>query len=313
MDKTTENNEMILQAGSNKMELVDFRLKVRGKEELFGINVAKVVEIVVIDPEKIVSVPSSHESQIGLVSVRGRVVPIFDMARFLDFPSEPLDRPAKEMVVLITEFSHLVLGFFVHAVSRIRRFSWEDIHPVDGVLSAGRGARRVVGTVIIKDDSPEQKSHILQILDIESVAVELGFFEKQVREIDATSQTAPNGHVVLLVEDSVPVRKALAMTLSKAGYTVFQAENGKVGLDIVKSTPVDIVVSDVEMPVMDGYSMTRAIREIDRLKHLPVLLNSSMSGDANVAKGHEAGATDYIVKFEPHLVLEAITRHLKKT
>lgn len=302
---------MPLKTGSNMLELVDFRLRVRGREEVFGINVSKVVEIMYM-PRPVTAVPGGHPAQLGLLSIRGRAIPVFDMGVFLglDRADDVLEDP--EAILLVAEFSKCVFGFLVARVERIRRVSWESVSPVGSILSGPDGSQRIVGTIILPGEKGRPDG-ILQMVDLEAAASALGFFQRQETEADTTPNlVAAHGHRILVVDDSVATRKTIVRLLEKSGYTVVQAGSGRQGLDIAKSTPLDLIVSDVEMPEMDGYTLTREVRALERLAHLPVLLHSSMSGQANIKRGQDAGANEYLVKMEPAQLLTAIERFLPK-
>ena len=308
-DKTIDGI-MPVETGSNVMELVDFRLVIDGKEELFGINVSKVVEIMFL-PKTIVTVPDSNPSQMGIVAIRGRAVPVFDMGAFLEVRSALEIRKWPDPILIVTEFSHLVLGFAVHRVERIRRFPWNEIVPVNGLLSSGRGSRRVVGTAIIKGEKRAREEDILQVVDLEAVAVDLGFFDRQVDAVETEAFEPASGKTVLLADDSVTVRNTVEKALMKAGFAVVTASDGEEAVEALKKNRIDLVVSDVEMPRLDGYSLAKLIRSDPAHSGIPIILNSSMSGECNIQKGKEAGADEYIVKFSPHLVVEACRRILK--
>lgn len=311
MTARTIDGIMPVETGSNLMELVDFRLVIDGKQELFGINVSKVVEIMFL-PKNIVTVPDSNPAQMGIVSVRGRAVPVFDMGAFLDVPGALEIRKWPDPVLIVTEFSRLVLGFAVHHVERIRRFPWNEIVPVNGLLSSGRGSRRVVGTAIIRGDRGSSEEDILQVVDLEAVASDLGFFDRQVDDVETEAASPANGKTVLLADDSATVRNTVEKALMKAGFAVVSTSDGEEALEALKKNRIDLVVSDVEMPRMDGYSLAKLIRRDPERSGIPIILNSSMSGSANIQKGKEAGADDYIVKFSPRLVVEAVRRILKE-
>ena len=318
-----------VQEGSNLLEIVDFRIRVRVggriQEELYGVNVAKTIELLYC-PDKITAVPSASDNpaQLGLVVIRDQTIPVFDMGRFIGLSgAEPLSGPVfdeggkqSRTTLLVTEFSRLKLGFLVHRVARIRRFSWDDVKPGDGLLEGAERSRRVVGVVMVPGETAgatEKDSQILQIIDLEAVAEAAGFFSKQEDEINSMVQESPRNQTILVVDDSAAVRKAIAKSLDRAGFTTVQASNGKQAWDILaKGLPVDLVLSDVEMPEMDGYTLTAKIRGNQGLSTLPVVLNSSMSGEANKQKGQAAGASDYIVKMDVPCILETLDKHLSQ-
>lgn len=286
----------IVETGSNQLEVLDFRLKTKnGKEEIYGINVSKVTEIVA-EIGRIAIVPGSPPSQLGIVSIRDKTIPVFDMGKFLDIAHTIPADPTKDPLV-VTEFSHLSLGFLVHSVNRIRRLSWKDIQPVSTTNAGAEGNRRVVGTVILPKAEGEG---IMLILDLEAIASTLGFFQHQEKDSEEFSgETRLDGKKIIVVEDSMPTRKIEISVLKKAGATLFEFGNGQEALLFLQKNPeaIDLVVSDVEMPLMDGYALSKKIGEMGL--GIPVILHSSMSGRANIKKGKEAGATRYIVKLDP--------------
>ena len=315
--------------GSNQLEIVDFRIQVniggRRQEELYGINVSKTIELLYC-PEKITAVPSgkNNPAQLGLVLIRDQTIPVFDMGRFIGLDvALPIHGPVFEdekgrkirSTLIVTEFSHLKLGFLVHSVARIRRFSWNEVKPVAGLVEGAADERRIVGVVMVPaEDSPQEKaqpSKILQIIDLEAVANQAGFFSHQAEETELMAQESPKNKTILLADDSSSVRKAVTKSLEKAGYTVIQAETGKRAWDIVaQGTPVDLVISDIEMPEMDGYTLIAKIRDNPATAKVPILINSSMSGSANKKKGLDVGATDYLVKLDPKELIQTVEKYV---
>ena len=315
--------------GSNQLEIVDFRIQVniggRRQEELYGINVSKTIELLYC-PEKITAVPSgkNNPAQLGLVLIRDQTIPVFDMGRFIGLDvAFPIHGPVFEdekgrklrSTLVVTEFSHLKLGFLVHSVARIRRFSWNEVKPVAGLVEGAADERRIVGVVMVPaEDSPQEKaqpSKILQIIDLEAVANQAGFFSHQAEETELMAQESPKNKTILLADDSSSVRKAVTKSLEKAGYTVIQAETGKRAWDIVaQGTPVDLVISDIEMPEMDGYTLIAKIRDNPATAKVPILINSSMSGSANKKKGLDVGATDYLVKLDPKELIQTVEKYV---
>ena len=297
----------IVETGSNQLEVLDFRLKTKsGGEEIYGINVSKVTEIV-SSIGRIALVPGAPPSQLGVVSIRGKTIPVFDMGKFLDVGHVQETDPARDPFV-ITEFSDLSLGFLVHSVNRIRRISWKDIQPVATTNAGPEENRRVVGTVILPES---EGSGIMLILDLEAIAHGLGFFGGQERESHEMALAGIlEGKKILVVEDSVATRKIIVTTLRKSGATTIEAGNGSDALEIVRRDPdaIDLILSDVEMPSMDGYALTKAVRSIEGAP--PVVLHSSMSGKPNIKKGKEAGAIDYLVKLHPGALVGKIAEIL---
>lgn len=305
-------DEMIVEVGSNQLELVDFALLSQSSDgawvkTFYGINVAKVLEIIPMDM-KISKVPGEHPCQEGIITHRSGVVPVINLGRYFGLKNPPHVEEAN-LPIIITEFAGLRVGFIVHAVNRIRRLSWIDIKPIDLPQMNERNRRQVIGVAIL-----EKERELLVFLDVESISEDLGFFRRQ-QEMEASKeQSEKNGKTVLLADDSATARKLVFQILSKAGYAIVQVENGQEAIDLFLRSPgqFDIVVSDVEMPVMDGYTLTKKLRALPEGSKIPILLHSSMSGEGNVQKGKESGADNYVVKFEPEKVLVAVKELLEK-
>lgn len=301
-------NEGILEVGSNELKVLDFRLATTKGTEIYGINVSKVVEIV-HSIGRIVSVPGAPPSQMGMVSIREKTYPVFDMGAFLGLATVRPADPQKDPLV-ITEFSNLRLGFFVHEAARIRHISWKDMQSVAETNAGAAEDRRIVGTVLLPPEGG-RPSEIMLVLDLEGIAKSLGFFSTQ--EAESSEQTCDprlSDRRILVVDDSPSAQSIIMKTLKGAGALVDLAENGQKALDLVLSRQkyYDLVLSDVEMPVMDGYALTKTLKEHPGSP--PVVLHSSMSGSANVKKGIASGAVAYLVKLHPQKLVEEIGKIL---
>jgi len=305
--------DSIVEVGSNDVKVLDFRMKTKTGTEIFGINVSKVVEIVPSGSiGRIASVPGAPDSQMGMVSLRERTYPVFDMGAFLGLDTIRRSDREKDPLV-ITEFSNLRLGFFVHEAARIRHISWKDLQPVAETNAGEAEDRRIVGTVILPPDGKKENSEIMLVLDLEGMAKTLGFFASQEEESDGQSvDPLLSGRKILVVDDSPSAQGIILKTLRGAGAEADLADNGQKALDLVLSHPghYDLVLSDVEMPIMDGYALAKSLSE--RPGTPPVVLHSSMSGPSNVKKGIAAGAIAYLVKLHPRHLVEEIGRIFSK-
>ena len=302
-----------LKVGSNELELVDFRLfkkELDGKiyEGVYGINVAKVREI--IKMPKLTELPGSEDYIEGIFDLRGIVVPVIDLAKWMgiNVPSES-EAPIKKRVI-ITEFNNILIGFVVHDAKRIRRISWADIEPAS--FSVGQGKldkSKITGITRIEG------GEILLILDLESIVEEMGFFESNL-EIEEDKIDKFSG-LVLLVDDSPTARRIEKEGLEKMGFDVIEASNGEEGLqklnelyavygDDIKNK-LKLILSDIEMPKMDGYHMAAKIHENKKFNSIPLIFSSSISDAFSDARGEEVGANGYLVKFDSNKFYNKIT------
>ncbi|UPG93506.1 chemotaxis protein [Luteibacter aegosomatissinici] len=284
-------------AGHNRVAMLLFRL---GDRQAFGINVFKVREV--LRRPRLERMPSMHELVSGSFDYRGQTIPVIDLAAAMGYP--PL-ASVDSAHLIVTEFSRSVQGFLVSDVDRI-------VH-VDGANMAapppalGYGAR--VNAVTRLDGD------LLAVVDVEQVLAAVN--PQQVEISDKVQQAA---HVqqggnrrVLVVDDSLVARTQLADLFRKLDLECLLAKDGAEGLDMLRSLAmgpdaerVNLVVSDIEMPSMDGYALTRAIREDAQLRGLRVLLHSSLSGVFNEAMVARVGADRFIAKFQPEVLATAV-------
>jgi len=308
-------NDKTLKVGSNELELVDFRLFKKepdgsAYEGIYGINVAKVREI--IKMPKLTELPGSEDYIEGIFDLRGVVVPVVDLAKWMGI-EVPSDAPIKKRVI-ITEFNNILIGFIVHDAKRIRRISWADIEPASFSVTHGKlDKSKITGITRIEN------GEILLILDLESIVEEMGFFESNL-EIEDEKLEKFSG-IVLLVDDSPTARRIEKEALEKMGFEVIEATNGEEGLqklqelyavygDKIKDK-IKLILSDIEMPKMDGYHMAAKIHEDKRFNEIPLIFSSSISDAFSDIRGAEVGAEGYLVKFDPNKFYEKISQVVK--
>ncbi len=304
----------ILQVGSNEMELVDFRIYKQEHNEvyegIYGVNVAKVREIINIP--KLTELPGSPEYVEGIFDLRGVVIPVVNLAKWMNItiPEGDSIKPR----VIITEFNNILIGFIVHEAKRIRRINWKDIEPASFSAKAG-GAfdkTKITGVTKIEGDA------VLLILDLEAIVEELGLFSA---ELDFLDKEQKYSGIALILDDSQTARKIVKEAMTKMGFTVVEAKDGEDGLnklnDLAEQYGSDlgktlkIIVSDVEMPRMDGFHFASKVKQDERLKHIPIVFNSSISDDFSNARGVQAGGEAYLVKFDANKFHDEISKVLK--
>ncbi len=312
MQKTSEP----LKIESNQMELVDFRIFEHQEdgevyEGVYGINVSKVREIIILP--KLSRVPDAPDAIEGIFNLRGVQVPAISLARWLGLNEAQPEGVSRK--VIVAEFSHYSVGMIVHQASRIRRISWEAIKPPPPLVASRHGAS-IVGTTTLEDGAT------LLIIDVEKVVAEMQGRTPE-EEVDAElASYSPGQHKgrILVVDDSPTARRQMTHSLKKAGYEIIEASDGRQALGELQklatrgsiADQLDLVITDVEMPVMDGYSLTAHIKGHEVLSVLPVLMHSSLSGEANMNKGKAAGCDEYMVKLNSLALLETVERHLAR-
>ncbi len=291
---------ILLDAGTNELEVVEFQLNTptsggQVKVGYYGINVAKVKEIVMV-PE-ILTIPMTHPAVAGAINLRGQVITLINLAKWLGLPATV----TKKSRVIVTEFNGVVNGFIVDAITRIHRLSWEQVvpPPADIALSLGDCL-----TSVVKIDD-----RILLMLDFEAIIADINpSIRLKGEAASAASDLARAEKHVWVAEDSSAIRKIIVSTLTAAGYQVKSAENGEVAWTMLEEAAAsgslpDLLISDIEMPKMDGLHLLSRVKGETRMRELPVVMFSSLGNDSNRDKALKLGALDLIRKPDlPQLV-----------
>lgn len=310
----------IMRIASNEMELVDFRIYEEKDGELYegvyGINVSKVSSVVSY-PNEIFESPGSPDYMLGMFDLRGEILPLIDLAKWLNIT--PREDAVREKKVIVTDFNNKQLGFAVHSTRRLRRISWADIESAMFDLSSEEQRGKITGTTRIED------GRTLLILDLEGIVDDLALHSGNGNVNEEIEQYQPSHRFdgsVLILDDSTIARRLLSNALSKVGFDVIDAIDGESGLqrleqlyerwgnDITKH--LKLIVSDVEMPKMDGFHFAAKVKNDARFSKIPLVFNSSISDKFSASKGKQIGADAYLVKFDTKVFYDEITRILSK-
>ncbi len=304
----------VLQVGSNEMELVDFRIfKKDGDkvyEGIYGVNVVKVREIIKIP--NITEIPNVPEFVEGIFDLRGVVIPVINLAKWMGI-EVPEDIDIKPRV-LIAEFNSMLIGFIVHEAKRIRRISWEDIESASFSMGSGvLDKAQITGVTRIENDE------VLLILDLETIMEELGIYQPNIDLEDNLIEQL--GGSALVVDDSSTARKLMRDALAKMGMKPIEAKDGISALEKLEELysvygegikkELKIIISDVEMPQMDGFHFATKLKEDDRFADIPLIFNSSISDHFSEIRGKEAGGEAYLTKFDAPEFYSEIARVVK--
>ena len=300
-----------LKVGSNEMELVDFRILNESEdgiyEGIYGINVSKVREIIRVP--KLTELPGTPDFIEGIFDLRDVVIPVVNLARWMGI--NPPEGREKEYRVVITEFNNVLIGFIVHEAKRIRRISWSEIEPATFTSGSGTlDGSKITGVTKIEGDN------VLLILDLEGVVQDLGLYEPDVDAMPHDLETFSG--LALILDDSATARKIVKEALIKMGFGVVEAIDGQEGLEKLAelygtygdtiSDHLKLILSDVEMPRMDGFHFAANVKEDGRFKDIPIIFNSSISDHFSEIRGKEAGAEAYLVKFEASQFYDEVSR-----
>ena len=302
---TPNQTKILLESGTNELEIMEFTVG----GELFGINIAKIREIMRAQETK--RMPNSHKFVEGIFKQRGEVITVIDLAKCLNI--ERSENKSHDIFIL-THFNKLNFAFRVESVVGIDRVSWEDIKKPDKVIYSGEDS---VATAIA-----EYKDRLITILDFEKIIADISPETSiTLDRLDELGDRVESQKKILVAEDSMMLSNLIIGFLHKSGYkNTVKFNNGKEawnylteakesGLPI--SNYVSCIVSDIEMPLMDGHRLTKLIKTDDELKHIPVILFSSLISDELRIKGQEVGADEQITKPEIVELVNIIDRLIK--
>jgi two-component system chemotaxis response regulator CheV len=282
---------VLLESGTNELEIVEFSVA----NNKFGINVIKVREI--INPAGVVPIPNAHPHIEGIIEIRGEILPVIHMARVLGYPDS--EDPSVDKFI-VTEFNQQKVVLHVHGVDKIYRISWDQIEKPTSLYQ--NIENQIIGVV-------RKESGMILLLDFEKIVVDInpstGINVDRVLKVEKKDRS---NYRIVIAEDSALLRKLISDTLTEAGFSHMEFfENGKdalnylenvisEGLDLTKS--VDLVITDIEMPMMDGLALTKQIKEHSVLSKLPVVIFSSLITDDLRHKGKTVGADAQVSKPE---------------
>ncbi|WP_312047314.1 chemotaxis protein [Anaerotignum sp.] len=298
-------SEILLETGTNEIEIMEFKIN----DKLYGINVAKVREIMVA--EAVTAMPLAHPVVEGVFKPRGSVITVVNLAKYL-FGNEATN--GERDLFIVTNFNRMHIAFRVNSVEGIVRISWTDIQKPDKTVSGGEEG---VATGIT-----EINGNLVVILDFEKIVSEIAPRTGiQTEDIAKLGERKVSDAPIVLAEDSILLSKMILECLHKAGYkNIRKFDNGQEAWDFLHSIPdeatlaekVSIVITDIEMPAMDGHRLTKLIKSDKLLKELPVIIFSSLINEELYIKGKQIGANEQISKPEIGSLVEVIDHLLEK-
>ena len=301
----------------NKLELLLFTLGTGGGEEraeLYGINVFKIREIVAIP--QITPIAESHPHMLGVVNLRDQIIPVIDLPAVIGCSPRGGNK-----LLLITEFARTTQAFAVESVEEIVRLEWTSVIPADSTASAA------FITSIAKVDGDKADTRLAQVLDVETVLRSLQKSEEPHLQSGELGEhiRMPEGTVILAADDSVVARALIENALKSMGAAYIMVNSGKQAWDKLQELDAEarktggsardrvaLVLSDLEMPEMDGFTLTRNIKRDARFAGIPVIIHSSLSGAANESHVDGVGADAYIAKFVPNELAALLRTTLAK-
>ncbi len=290
-------------AGRNRLELLMFRLYGR---QLYGINVFKVREV--LQCPRLTRAVHSHPVVRGITNIRGQTISIMDLS--LAIGGKAID-DVESAFIIISEYNRNVQGFLVREVDRIINLNWKDMLPPPPGTT---GVSYLTAVTYVNEA-------MVEVIDVERVLAEVVGVKEHVsddilEDMDIEELEQAEKDLILVADDSLVARKQVCRTIEDDMHMhVITAKDGKEALNLLKSWAdnndpqldrLALVVSDIEMPEMDGYTFTTEVRSDERLKHLYIILHTSMSGMFNESMVDNVGANKFIAKFEPDILAQAV-------
>ena len=303
LDSVNQRTQLV---GQNRLELLLFRLNGRQR---FGINVFKVREV--LQCPALTSMPKLNPLARGVAHIRGQTISVIDLS--MATGGRRIEDLSTAFIV-IAEYNRSVQGFLVGAVERIINTNWDAIMPPP--QGTGRASYLTAVTEVDKE--------LVEILDVEKILNEISPLNTDVSAevADALDTTAFKDKIIFIADDSSVARNQVKRALTTLGLEIEMAKNGLEALNRLKeiaaetgdvTDKVGVLVSDIEMPEMDGYTLTAEIKNTPELQKLHVVLHTSLSGVFNQAMVKKVGADDFIAKFHPDELASAVQKWLGPT
>jgi len=300
LDTVNQRTQLV---GENRLELLLFRVNGR---QVYGINVFKVKEV--LQCPKLTILPGSNPVVRGVAHIRSGTIPIMDMS--MATGNTPL-QDLKNAFVIITEYNLKTQGFLVAGVERIINMNWGDIHPPP----KGTGREHYLTAVT------EVDKQLVEIIDVEKILAEVSPVNEQISEgvVSEDVHAKAKANKVLIVDDSKIARKQVSRCLENVGVEVVALNDGREAWEHLYaiaeageniSDHYMMMISDIEMPEMDGYTLTTRVRGDSRMAGFFIVLHSSLSGVFNKAMVEKVGANDFIAKFDPDILAERVVRQV---
>ncbi|WP_312262701.1 chemotaxis protein [Candidatus Igneacidithiobacillus taiwanensis] len=299
-------------AGTNKFELLVFCLGTDisgGGREAFGINVFKVREALVMP--KITPMPGAPEHVLGVANIRGQIIPVIDLPAVVGCRAEGLN------ILLVTEYERSVQGFAVEDVDEIVRLDWSRVLSAEGAAVGG------LVTSLARLDADTANGRLALVLDVEHILRQVlpARFKSGDELSSQHAVSIPSGSVILYADDSAVARNQIEKTLRSLGLPFIGTKTGKEAWERLQQLASDarregrkvtdkvaMVLTDLEMPEMDGFTLTRQIKENENLRVVPVVIHSSLSGSANEAHARSVRADGFVAKFLPDDLARAVAQ-----
>lgn len=292
---STITSEMVK---TEELKIVEFKVG----SSLFGINVAKTNQI--LKPVNITSMPNSHSSLKGIFELRGKIIPLIDLSVYLNIPKDEKE----EGRIIVAEINDKMFSFFVDSVTTIKTFNWSEVE--ENSITNSDKNETIIG--ILKDGE-----NIILLLDFEKIISEVtqDGMSKEITDVEYITER--ESRKIYVIDDSAMIRNVIVQSLKGAGYkNLSEFKNGEEAFENLKHLNTDnlpeLIITDLEMPKMDGHMLTENIRQNDMLKNIPIVVFSSLINDRNIERCKKEGATYSLSKPDIKKLVSILDKHLLK-
>lgn len=304
LDSVNLRTQMV---GQNRLELLLFALET---DQQYGINVFKVREV--LQCPELTEVPRQTSAIKGMAHIRGETIPVLDLSEAIGRQTVPKEQ-RQDCFLIVAEYNRRTLAFLVRKVDRILNTQWDQIMAPPTEI----GVENYLTAIF------EYENKLIEILDVEQILADLYPMATEVSKdvADDAVREKARDYQILIVDDSSVARNQMQRSLENLGIKVTSCNNGRMAWDLLRdmadrgtdvTTNFLMVISDIEMPEMDGYTLTSMIREDDRMSNMHVVLHTSLSGGFNVSMVKKVGADGFLAKFNPDDLATAVVQRIQQ-
>ena len=299
-------------AKNNEVQLLVFRVNNNDFTAFYAINVFKTREVVESKNHFLTQIPSAHPLLEGTIMLRGLQIPILNLPKWLG-TTLTKDEMHKSNL-LICDFNGIIIGLRIMSAYRVIKRNWSEIHAPDGYRLKDDG--------VVMNDTRLEDGSLCLILDYEKLLSEV--IPQAMVDVTESAKEIQNMQLplklkngeVLIAEDSKTAQRHLIQIFENANLKMHLFDNGKKLIDYIFSmddpSVIPAIITDIEMPEMSGFTVIQTLRKNPITKNIPIIVNSSMTGDNNKREAEVLGANGFIDKTKSHNVIPLIIEAMEE-
>ncbi|MDQ7043700.1 MAG: chemotaxis protein [Sulfurimonas sp.] len=299
-------------AKNNELQLLVFRINDKKDSAYYAINVFKTREVVESKNHFLTQIPSANPLLEGTIMLRGLQIPILDLPTWLGSTLSKED--VKKSNILICDFNGVIIGLRIMSAFRVIKKNWNEMHAPDSYRLKENG--------VVMNDTRLEDGSLCLILDYEKLLadvlpqamVDVFADTNNLLKLDIPA-SLKNG-TVLIAEDSRTAQRHLIQIFENANIDMKLFNDGQKLVDYIFSLgeaakDIPAIVTDIEMPEMSGFTVIKTLKANPITKDIPIIVNSSMTGDNNKREAEVLGADSFIDKTKSHNIIPLIISVMK--